>query len=62
MVHYKLTYFDIMGLAEPIRLMFAQAGVEYENVMIPDEDDDPVWEKLKPSKNYLLRFVFKVRR
>uniref|UniRef100_A0A914XF13 Glutathione S-transferase n=1 Tax=Plectus sambesii TaxID=2011161 RepID=A0A914XF13_9BILA len=49
MQHYKLTYFDIMGLAEPIRLMFAQAGVEYENVMIPDEDDDPTWEKLKPT-------------
>jgi len=49
MPHYKLTYFDIMGLAEPIRLMFAQAGVEYENVMIPDVDDDPVWEKLKPT-------------
>jgi len=49
MPHYKLTYFDIMGLAEPIRLMFAQAGVEYENVMIPDEDDDPTWEKLKPN-------------
>uniref|UniRef100_A0A914WSG2 glutathione transferase n=1 Tax=Plectus sambesii TaxID=2011161 RepID=A0A914WSG2_9BILA len=52
MTHYKLTYFNIMGLAEPIRLMFAQAGVEYENVMISREEGDTTWAKLKPTTPY----------
>ena len=35
MPEYKLTYFDIKGLAEPIRLLFAYARVPYEDVRIP---------------------------
>ena len=42
----RLIYFDSKGLAEVARLILAQAGVEYEDVRITQEE----WPKLKPSK------------
>ena len=42
---YKLIYFPLTGRAEAIRLMFAAAGVEYEDCRIPFEE----WPKLKPG-------------
>ena len=36
--NYKLTYFPIRGIAEPIRLIFAYAGVNYEDIRIPFEE------------------------
>uniref|UniRef100_A0A914W1U6 glutathione transferase n=1 Tax=Plectus sambesii TaxID=2011161 RepID=A0A914W1U6_9BILA len=41
--HYKLTYFNMMGRAEPMRLMFAYAGVPYEDNRIEKEQ----WPALK---------------
>jgi len=38
MAEYKLTYYNITGLAEPIRYMFAIAGVAYEDNRIPKDD------------------------
>jgi len=38
MVHYKLTYFNARGRAEPMRLLFAAAGVEYEDHRIEQAD------------------------
>lgn len=35
---YKLTYFDVRGRAEIIRLIFAQAGVEYEDIRIGQDE------------------------
>ena len=41
----KLTYFDIEGVAEPIRLAFALAGVDFED----DRVKFPQWAELKPK-------------
>ena len=47
----KLTYFGIKGLAEPSRLILAQAGAEYEDCRITQEE----WPALKESKS--LKYV-----
>ena len=47
MSSYKLSYFDIRGKAEIIRLIFAQTGVEYEDIRIGQDE----WrDQLKQSK------------
>lgn len=51
---YKLTYFDIRGRAEPIRLLFAVAQVPFEDKRIAGQE----WPSLKSrecieSKNYI---------
>jgi len=43
---YKLTYFNGRGRAELSRLIFAQAGVPYEDVRI----EGAQWPELKPSE------------
>jgi len=42
---YKLTYFDVRARAEVARLLFAAAGVEYEDKRVSNED----WAALKPN-------------
>lgn len=42
----KLTYFNIRGRAEPVRIMFEMAGVKYEDIRVSRED----FETLKPSE------------
>jgi prostaglandin-H2 D-isomerase / glutathione transferase len=44
----KLTYFDIEGLAEQIRLAFALSGTEYEDSRVKFPD----WPQLKPTMPY----------
>ncbi len=44
MATYKLVYFNARGGAEPIRFIFAQAGVTYEDKRVEGE-----WAKLKPT-------------
>jgi len=43
--HFKLTFFPARGRAEFMRLIMAQAGVSWEDVIIPRED----WHYVKPK-------------
>jgi len=45
---YKLTYFNIRGLAEPIRFILAMAGVPYEDNRIERD----AWAELKPKTKW----------
>lgn len=42
---YKLTYFNLTGLAESIRYLLSQCGIKFEDVRITFEE----WPKHKPS-------------
>lgn len=44
---YKLTYFNFHGRAEAARMLFALAGVEYEDHRIEWTSDE--WKELKPK-------------
>lgn len=44
---YKLTYFNIQGLAEPIRMLLSYGGIEFEDVRVEKDKD---WPALKPSE------------
>ena len=48
MPNYKLVYFQGRGRAEICRLIFAQAGVEYEDARLSGEE----WQKVKPTTPY----------
>ena len=47
MVEYKLHYFDLRGLGELARLVFAAAGKKFEDVRIP-MDKWPEWKPKAP--------------
>lgn len=42
---FKLSYFNVKALGEPIRLIFAYGGIEYEDIRVTQEE----WAVLKPS-------------
>lgn len=46
MPSYKLTYFPVKALAEPIRFILSYGGVEFED----DRFDRNDWPKIKPSE------------
>ncbi len=41
----QITYFDVRGRAEPIRLLLEEAGVEYDDIQITPTQ----WQELKPK-------------
>lgn len=43
---YKLTYFPVTALAEPIRFLLSYMGEEFEDFRFNRED----WPSIKPSK------------
>ena len=45
---YKLYYFNARGSAETIRFVFAQAGVQYEDIRLTSEQ----WAEFKPKTPY----------
>jgi len=44
---YKLTYFNVAALGEPIRFLLSYGGVEFEDHRIDSEE----WAQLKPCKS-----------
>jgi len=54
MTKFKLSYFDLYGRGELIRLVFAAAKVEFEDHRFSFEE----WPKIKPSL-YLQYFLYK---
>lgn len=49
MTDYKLIYFDTTGRGELIRLLFAVAGVEFEDVRLQEEEPATEWKQMKPN-------------
>lgn len=47
MPEYKVTYFNIKGLAEPLRYLLAYGNIDYEDVRVEREN----WPALKSSKH-----------
>ncbi|XP_067008892.1 glutathione S-transferase [Anabrus simplex] len=45
---YKMTYFPVKGLGEPIRFLFAYGGVDYEDYRFEDEQ----WPQLQGKMPY----------
>lgn len=50
---YKLRYFNVTALGEPLRFLFAYGGIEYEDLRVDFAD----WPALKPSKSIHLDLI-----
>lgn len=53
---YKVTYFDITALGEPIRFLLSYGGIEFEDNRIQKEN----WPALKPCKDLTTFFYILV--
>ncbi|XP_017881706.1 glutathione S-transferase-like [Ceratina calcarata] len=47
MPSYKLVYFNVMGLGEPIRFLLSYGGAEFKDVRVEHSSDE--WIKMKPT-------------
>lgn len=55
---FKLSYFNVKALAEPIRLLFAYGGIDYEDVRVSQDE----WAVLKPSNlHYIFCYIFFIK-
>lgn len=43
---YKIIYFNVKALAEPMRFLLSYGNIDFEDVRVEKED----WPELKPSK------------
>lgn len=43
---YKVMYFNVKALAEPLRFLLSYGGLEFEDVRVEKDE----WAALKPSK------------
>lgn len=50
---YKLTYFSIKAVAEPIRFLLSYGGVEFEDIRY----DHDIWPTVKNSKSFCTTFA-----
>ncbi len=51
----QLTYFDIRGRAEPVRMLLAELEIEFDDVMVTPEE----WQDLKPRMPFRRMPVFR---
>lgn len=58
MSSYKVTYFNITALAEPIRFLLSYLNIDFEDNRIERE----VWPSLKPSEFYNSNTPFLAKR
>lgn len=47
MPEYKLRYFNVMGLGEPIRFLLSYGGMEFEDIRLNHPSDE--WTGMKPT-------------
>lgn len=57
MPRYVLTYFNVRGRAEPIRLLFHAAGVEFEDKRLTSEE----WAVMKTCEYITIRLGLRNR-
>ncbi len=53
-MEYKLSYFGTRGRGEVIRMVFAAAGVKFEDERIAREQ----WPDVKPSKLLIFAYMY----
>ena len=54
MAKYTLNYFSSIGRAEPARLMFIVAGVEFTDNQLSDEE----WDKVKNDSKFFFSIFY----
>ena len=54
MPKYTLNYFPSIGRAEPVRLMFIVAGVEFTDNQLSDKE----WEKVKNNSKFFFSIFY----